>query len=181
MGGRILGGDLEVLSGSQPLSGALRDWLRARGTAGSEVVQMRSMLVAPTGERQLVELKAVDRTVAAGRGGDVVKSPLPQPPPARGGGAVLLLLPLPSREGVGGRGRPARIGIHGGLVADHGLLAERVVLDQLGLHPGDPVRLGNATFTVRGTLNYEPDRAAAPLLIGPRALICARRAGRRPA
>ena len=55
--------------------------------------------------------------------------------------------------------------------ADHGLLAERVVLDRLGLHPGDSVRIGNAAFTVRGTLLSEPDRAAAPLLIGPRALI----------
>ena len=60
-GRRILGGDLEVESGSQPLPDALRDWLRARGAALSDVVQMRSMLVAPSGERQLVELKAVDR------------------------------------------------------------------------------------------------------------------------
>jgi putative ABC transport system permease protein len=60
-GRRILGGDLEVLSGSQPVSDALRDWLRARGARLSEVVQMRSMLVAPTGERQLIELKAVDQ------------------------------------------------------------------------------------------------------------------------
>ena len=59
-GRRILGGDLEVESGSQPLPDALRDWLRARGAALSDVVQMRSMLVAPSGERQLVELKAVD-------------------------------------------------------------------------------------------------------------------------
>ena len=48
-GRRILGGDLEVLSGSQPLSDTLRDWLHARGARLSEVVQMRSMLVAPPG------------------------------------------------------------------------------------------------------------------------------------
>ncbi len=60
-GRRILGGDLEVESGSQPLPDALRDWLRARRATLSDVVQMRSMLVAPSGERQLVELKAVDR------------------------------------------------------------------------------------------------------------------------
>ena len=59
-GRRILGGDLEIESGSQPLPDALRDWLRARGATLSDVVQMRSMLVAPSGERQLVELKAVD-------------------------------------------------------------------------------------------------------------------------
>src|SRR6476646_1159668 len=59
-GRRILGGDLEVESGSQPLPDTLRDWLRARGAAVSDVVQMRSMLVAPSGKRQLVELKVVD-------------------------------------------------------------------------------------------------------------------------
>ena len=59
-GRRLLGGDLEVDGGSQPLPDALRTWLHARGATLSDVVQMRSMLVAPSGERQLVELKAVD-------------------------------------------------------------------------------------------------------------------------
>ena len=58
-------------------------------------------------------------------------------------------------------------------LADHGLLAERVVLDRLSLHPGDTVRLGNASFTVRGELVAEPDRVAAPLILGPRVLISA--------
>jgi putative ABC transport system permease protein len=58
-------------------------------------------------------------------------------------------------------------------LADHGLLAERVVLDRLNLRPGDSVRLGNATFTVRGTLTFEPDRVAAPRILGPRVLIAA--------
>ena len=35
-------------------------------------------------------------------------APSPQPPPARGGG-VLAILPLPSREGVGGRGPEPRL------------------------------------------------------------------------
>jgi len=59
-GRRILGGDLEVESGSRALPDTLRDWLRARGATISDVTQMRSMLVAPSGERQLIELKAVD-------------------------------------------------------------------------------------------------------------------------
>ena len=57
---RILGGDLELQSGAQPLPDTLRAWLRARGGTLSDVVQMRSMLIAANGERQLVELKAVD-------------------------------------------------------------------------------------------------------------------------
>ncbi len=59
-GARILGGDLEVESGSEPLPDTLRDWLRARGARISNVVETRSMLIGPSGERQLVELKAVD-------------------------------------------------------------------------------------------------------------------------
>jgi putative ABC transport system permease protein len=59
-GRRILGGDLEISGGAQPLPDPLRDWLRARGARISDVVDMRSMLVAANGERLLVELKAVD-------------------------------------------------------------------------------------------------------------------------
>jgi putative ABC transport system permease protein len=146
-GRRILGGDLEVESGSQPLPDALRDWLRARGAALSDVVQMRSMLVAPSGERQLVELKAVDRA-----------------------------WPLVGKPELGPLSREAGEGWGGGVasaLSDHGLLAEAVVLDRLNLHPGDTVRLGNASFTVRGTLLSEPDRVAAPLILGPRVLISA--------
>ena len=58
-------------------------------------------------------------------------------------------------------------------LANHGLLAEPVVLDRLSLHPGDTARLGNASFTVRGALIAEPDRVAAPLMLGPRVLIAA--------
>ena len=56
-------------------------------------------------------------------------------------------------------------------LANHGLVAERVVLDRLNLKPGDIVRLGNASFTVRGELQVEPDRIATPSILGPRVLI----------
>ena len=59
-GRRMLGGDLAVATGDQAPPEALRAWLAARGAVVSETVNMRSMLVAPSGERQLVELKAVD-------------------------------------------------------------------------------------------------------------------------
>ena len=59
-GSRILGGDIEVLGDSQAFPQTLAAWLRARGAQTSEVVTMRSMLVAASGERMLVELKAVD-------------------------------------------------------------------------------------------------------------------------
>ena len=140
-GRRILGGDLEVESGAQPVPDALRDWLAARGGRISQVVQMRSMLVAPaSGERQLVELKAVD-------------SAWPMVGEAQIGDAA------------------ASAGKIATLLANHGLIAEQVVLDRLGVRTGDTVRLGNASFTVRGALRSEPDRIAAPLLLGPRVLI----------
>ena len=59
-GARILGGDIDVLGGSQPLPDALRAWLDARGARLSDITTLRSMLIAPGGERMLVELKAVD-------------------------------------------------------------------------------------------------------------------------
>jgi putative ABC transport system permease protein len=59
-GSRILGGDLEVQGGADPLPDALRTWLTARGAAWSDVTTLRSMLVAPSGDRMLVELKSVD-------------------------------------------------------------------------------------------------------------------------
>ena len=59
-GARILGGDLEVTVSYRPLPQEARDWITQRGARLSEVVGMRAMAVAPSGERQLVELKAVD-------------------------------------------------------------------------------------------------------------------------
>jgi putative ABC transport system permease protein len=59
-GARILGGDIDVLGGSLPLPPELRGWLEARGARLSEIVTLRSMLVASSGERMLVEVKAVD-------------------------------------------------------------------------------------------------------------------------
>ena len=59
-GRRMLGGDLAVATGDQPPPAPLLSWLRDHGATLSTVTQMRSMLVAPGGERQLVELKAVD-------------------------------------------------------------------------------------------------------------------------
>ena len=59
-GARILGGDIDVLGGAQPLPDTLRAWLVGRGATISDITTFRSMLVAPSGERMLVELKAVD-------------------------------------------------------------------------------------------------------------------------
>ena len=141
-GRQLLGGDLEIESGAQALPETVRAWLAARGGRLSEIVFMRSMLVAPSGERQLIELKAVD--------------------PA---------WPLVGEPGL----EPSQpvsdaLGLRGGR---YGLVAQRVVLDRLGLKQGGEVRLGNATLTVRGVLAVEPDRVAGAAALAPRAIISA--------
>ena len=59
-GRRLLGGDIAIESGSDPLPATLRVWLEAQGARTSSIVLLRSLLVAPSGDRLLVEVKAVD-------------------------------------------------------------------------------------------------------------------------
>lgn len=59
-GARLLGGDVEIRTAQRPLPEAAKQWAVARGAMLSEVVELRAMAIAPSGERSLVELKAVD-------------------------------------------------------------------------------------------------------------------------
>jgi putative ABC transport system permease protein len=59
-GARILGGDVEIAAPYRPLGEAPRAWLATRGARMSEVVTLRAMAVAESGQRMLVEVKAVD-------------------------------------------------------------------------------------------------------------------------
>ena len=139
-GRQILGGDLEIGTGSQQPPAELRAWLIARGARLSELVQMRSLLVAPSGERQLVELRAVDDAWP------LVGAPVLNP-------VQPISTALAERDGR------------------YGLVADPVILDRLGLHPGDTARLGTASFTVRGALISAPDRVASPAILGAPMLI----------
>jgi putative ABC transport system permease protein len=85
-GRALLGGDLSIDGGAQPLPAALRPWLEAHGGHVSQIVTMRSLLVAPSGDRQLIELKAVD--AAYPLVGDAVLDPAGPLHPALAGGAV---------------------------------------------------------------------------------------------
>jgi putative ABC transport system permease protein len=141
-GRRILGGDVEVDGGNTPLPGELRQWLRDQGATISDVTMMRSLLVAPSGERTLIEVKAVD---AAWPLVGAAEATPPQP----------IAEALSKQDG------------------HFGLLADRLVLDRLGLKPGDTARLGTATLRIAGALTVEPDRVIAPAMFGPRVLISA--------
>ncbi|MGG5821149.1 ABC transporter permease [Falsiroseomonas sp. HW251] len=59
-GARLLGGDVEVRTSQRPMPQEAADWAASRGAVLSRVIEMRAMAVAPSGERSLVELKAVD-------------------------------------------------------------------------------------------------------------------------
>ncbi len=83
-GARILGGDVEIASPYRPLGEAPRAWLAARGARVSEVVTLRAMAVAESGQRMLVEVKAVDGAYPLYGTLEV------QPPVALGAGDILL-------------------------------------------------------------------------------------------
>jgi putative ABC transport system permease protein len=139
-GRRLLGGDLEIDSGSQRLPEAVRGWLIGLSVRLSDIVELRTLLVATSGERTLVELKAVDS--AWPLVGTVQTNP-----------ALPVAGALAEQDGR------------------FGLLTSEVVLDRLGLHPGDTARLGSAGFTVRAALTTEPDALATPALFGPHVVI----------
>ncbi len=136
-GRALLGGDLSIDGGAQPLPAALRPWLEARGGRVSQIVTMRSLIVAPSGERQLIELKAVD--------------------------AAYPLVGLATLDPA----MPLQPALQGGAVADP------LVLARLNLHPGDTVRIGQASFVLRAALVSEPDHASGFAILGPRVIISA--------
>jgi putative ABC transport system permease protein len=135
-GARLLGGDV-VAANSRPFPAEARAWIEARGGRVADVTTMRAMAVAPSGDRTLVELKAVDNAYPLY--GDVVLDP-------------------PGPMGQGANGLPP-------------LAMDPLVAQRLNLSPGDEVRIGDARFAYRGALVEEPDKAAGPAVLGPRAVI----------
>jgi putative ABC transport system permease protein len=179
-GRALLGGDLEIDSGSQPLPDTLRTWLRARGASLSDVVQMRSMLVARPGlvaRPEQVAQSGVPQSGQVAQSGQVPQSGSQSPVPQSGERQLIELKAVDAAWPLVGApvlspAMPlaAALAPHDG---QYGLLAEPVVLDRLGVHPGDMVRLGRATFRVSAALVSEPDQVATAALLGPRVLISA--------
>jgi putative ABC transport system permease protein len=60
-------------------------------------------------------------------------------------------------------------------LADGGAVVEAALLPRLGLAVGDPIRVGEAEFVIRGVLLREPDRVGGFISIGPRVMIHADR------
>ncbi|HEY5299223.1 MAG TPA: FtsX-like permease family protein, partial [Acetobacteraceae bacterium] len=59
-GRALLGGDIEIQTGADAPPPSLITWLHTRGGRTSEITRLRSLLVAPSGKRALVDVKAVD-------------------------------------------------------------------------------------------------------------------------
>ncbi|MBF0461487.1 MAG: hypothetical protein HQL87_08830 [Magnetococcales bacterium] len=56
-------------------------------------------------------------------------------------------------------------------LADGGVVVEKTLLTRLGLAIGDTLVLGEAVFTIRAALTYEPDRITHLFSLGPRVLM----------
>ena len=56
-------------------------------------------------------------------------------------------------------------------LAGGGVVAERGLLDRLGIGIGESVRVGGAALAVRGVLAREPDRLTAGIALGPRLMM----------
>ena len=139
----LLGGDLVVRS-DQPLPEAFVRAARALGlqsTAHLSFPTMARAADAQGGAARLVALKAV----AAGY-------------PLRG---RLLVA-----DQVGGPGRPLA-----GPPEAGSAWVEAGLLDALGLQPGQPLLLGDASLRIAGILMQEPDRGAGFMNFAPRVLI----------
>ena len=167
-GRRLLGGDLEIQGGAQPLPDTLRTFLTGRGAHISDIVSMRSMAIAANGERQLVELKAVDSAYPLVGTADTSAGPLQAQ--LADGGIVADPLVL-DRLGVKA-GAPIRLGqgtftLRGALtsepdrVAGPAILGPRVMISMAALPATGLVQPGSLlNYDLRTTLPPGADPAA---------------------
>lgn len=143
----LFGGDVELQT-DRRLPPDERAWWQARGRV-AEVLQLRTMLRAPDGRSQLVELMSADAAY-----------PLV--------GALRLAPTLPLAEALALRPGPDS--------GRHGIAVDPVLAQRLGLAPGATVGLGELTLEVRALIQHQPDRSlraewrGAPVLVSDAAL-----------
>ncbi|WP_171175944.1 ABC transporter permease [Ruegeria sp. HKCCD8929] len=142
-GAALLGGDAEMEFTYRFASEAEQSWMEDTAQAVSEIVDFRSMAV-------------VDRDGQTERGLTQVKAVDSAYPLI---GAVALSPEMPLDRALAGRaGLP-------------GAVMERVLIDRLGLAPGEQFRLGTQDFVLMAALTHEPDGAADGFGLGPRTLV----------
>ncbi|MEX0365033.1 MAG: ABC transporter permease [Ruegeria sp.] len=142
-GAALLGGDAEMEFTYRFASEAEQAWMEDTAQAVSEIVDFRSMAV-------------VERDGQTERGLTQVKAVDSAYPLI---GAVALSPEMPLEQALAGRdGLP-------------GAVMERVLIDRLGLAPGERFRLGTQDFVLMAAVTHEPDGAADGFGLGPRTLV----------
>lgn len=138
----LLGGDLEIRLTQRLPTPAEAAYLRERSAARSAIIEMRAMARPEQGNGRAAMVEL--KVVDAGY-------------PLVGRLETTPAGPLPDllarRDGA------------------WGALAEPSLLARLGLAAGDRIRVGEATFELRGTVDREPDRIASVAVFGPRLMI----------
>ncbi len=140
----ILGGDAEIRFTYRFAAPGERAWMEANAVAVSEVVDFRSMVThAP-------EDAEAERALVQVKGVDAN-------------------YPLTGEVGLAGDATfPDALGDGGGLP---GMVAQRVLVDRLGVEVGDVLRLGTQDFRLTAILTVEPDGAASGFGLGPRVIV----------
>ena len=142
-GAALLGGDAEMEFTYRFASDAERAWMAATAARTSEIVDFRSMAVV---ERDGQANRALTQVKAVDGAYPLI-------------GSVTLTPEMPLSAALAGRdGVP-------------GAVMERVLIDRLGLTPGDRFKLGVQEFVLTAALAREPDGAAAGFSLGPRTIV----------
>lgn len=142
-GAALLGGDAEMRFTYRFANNDERAWMDRHADRVSEVVDFRSMAVVDRGGETERALTQVKSVDGA--------YPLT--------GRIALEPDMSLAEALKGRD-----GLPGGVM-------ERVLMDRLGLTPGDRFRLGTQDFVLMAALTHEPDAAAGGFNLGPRTIV----------
>jgi len=142
-GAALLGGDAEMEFTYRFASDAERAWIAGTAARTSEIVDFRSMAVV---EQDGQADRALTQVKAVDGAYPLI-------------GSVTLTPEMPLDAALAGRdGVP-------------GAVMERVLIDRLGMAPGDRFKLGLQEFVLMAALEREPDGAAAGFSLGPRTIV----------
>ena len=142
---RLLGGDAEMEFAYRYANEAERAWMAEKAQAVSEIVDFRSMVTSVPGDGAEGERGLVQVKAVDGA--------YPLVGQVRLAGGETLAEALAARDG-----RP-------------GLVAQGILLDRLGLAPGDVVTLGTQEFRIADRIAEEPDSGSGGFTLGPRVIV----------
>jgi len=142
-GAALLGGDAQLEFTYRFASPEEKAWMQKTATTVSEVVDFRSMAVVDRGQD-------AERALTQVKAVDGVY-PLV--------GKVSLEPAMPLAEALAG------------IDGEPGAVMQRVLVDRLGLAPGDSFKLGSQSFRLMAVLTNEPDNAAGGFSLGPRTIV----------